>query len=347
MAGAQPPTGVPLLSTNQALHELAEGFAAVCPKAAVEVQPFGGGAAFQGSVTDSSIWAFSQGRRESTSAGIARELLEKMTQDCPMPRLVLLNGGLNWQPDLGLGFVRTISADYSLSWDSPRAKVFDALAAVYESLVGLPLYYLADTQRRLLGLDSIVMVNPLLQARSLDDFRAIAIENEVSPEVDPFWAAEQWGKALAEYAKVRPTNTFTFPTDFAAVDVRAADPRFIKGGGAGGGLGALLAALGVTLCDTSEVLGEVTRLGEQISHFDLVVVAEPYLDVGSLLDSTIRAITFAALQWSIPVVAATLEITMSRHELAGFYLNGASKLRTGKGLFDLGRRLGQTWGTRP
>lgn len=354
--GQEPPAGVLNSSTADALAEVAAGFMTACPQCAIDVVPFGGGATFQQAVEsrtagpysdpDAVVWAFAQGRRESSSAGIARELLNALEaveigrRDAP--ELILLEGSHSWSLDLGLGFVRAISGNYELTWTSSASAVADALATVGEKLDGLPLVYAASTGRQMLGAGSIVDLDPNLQPHSENRWRTLASQLNLADGTDPRQAAAKWGKALAEYADSRPEDRF--PKEFAQIPSPTPDPQFRRGGGAGGGTAALLSSVGVAICDTGELLYRVLGLTALLRDKDLVVAVEPYLDAGCLMESTLPVISSAAMRWGIPVVAATARATIGVHELASWHLNGVSQLKRGRDLTDLGRRLGQTWG---
>lgn len=335
------------LSTDDALTEIATGFLAVCPDADIVRVPFGGGETLQASLSNKPVWEFSQGRRESSSAGVARELLEAMEklegEEAASPELVLLEGSHGWGMDLGLGFVRTLSGDYELTWASPNSWIHDALAAVNEKINGLPLLYLSSTGRQMLGAGSIVDVDPLMQMHTPRYWQDLAKQIGLPGTENPQAAAEHWGQQLAEYAAERPEDYF--PKEFAQIPSPSTDPRYRRGGGGGGGTAGLLSAFGVAICDTGDVLYHLTGMTQHLRNKDLIIVVEPYVDAGCLMESTLPVVSAAALRWGIPVVAATARATIGAHELSSWHLHGVSQLKRGRDLVDLGRRLGQTWGT--
>lgn len=345
--GENPGGGNLNLSTGSALTEIAAGFLTVCPDADITQVPFGGGATFQASLSDKPVWAFSQGRRESSSAGVARELLEALEKleqgKDASPDLGLLEGSHGWGMDLGLGFVRMLSGDYELTWASSGSQIHDALAAVNEKIDGLPLLYLSSTGRQMLGAGSIADVDPLMQAHTPLYWQDLAKQIGLPEAENPQAAAEHWGQQLAEYAAERPEDYF--PEEFARIPSPSTDPRYRRGGGGGGGNAGLLSALGVAICDTGEVLYQLAGMTQHLRNKDLVIVVEPYVDAGCLMESTLPVVSAAALRWGIPVVAATARATIGAHELSSWHLHGVSQLKRGRDLADLGRRLGQTWGT--
>ena len=91
--------------------------------------------------------------------------------------------------------------------------------------------------------------------------------------------------------------TQMFADDFGA------DVTSIAGGGAAGGLGGALAALGATLLPGFELVADELDLYDQFEHADLVITGEGSLDDTSSAGKVVGGIAAAAAEYDVPVLA--------------------------------------------
>ena len=85
------------------------------------------------------------------------------------------------------------------------------------------------------------------------------------------------------------------------------DVRALMGGGAAGGLGGALAAMGATLVPGFEVVAEALDLAERVARSDLVVTGEGYLDDQSFAGKAVGGVVELAAAAGVPVVAVVGE----------------------------------------
>ena len=175
----------------------------------------------------------------------------------------------------------------------------------------------ASTARPLLGLDSVLAVAPDLEPIEDQDTALTA--------------------ALTQAFAHRPLGRHQL---LDGVDVHPARQR---GSGAGGGVGAVIAAIGGRIVSTGDVLSQLLRLDDLVSGADLVIVAEPELSSPLLAESTLDCITRAAATHALPVVAITHRSSLSHFEKAEWGLHGVFETEGSVTLEDAGRRVARTW----
>jgi len=81
------------------------------------------------------------------------------------------------------------------------------------------------------------------------------------------------------------------------------DVASVPGGGAAGGLGGALAALGGTLLPGFELVADELDLYDHLEHADLVVTGEGRLDATSFVGKVVGGVTSIADEYGVPTVA--------------------------------------------
>ena len=120
-------------------------------------------------------------------------------------------------------------------------------------------------------------------------------------------------------------------------------PARQRGSGAGGGAGAVIAAIGGRIVSTGDLLSSLLGLEEIIDGADLVIVAEPELSSPVLAESSLDCVTRAAATHALPVVAITHRSSLSHFEKAEWGLHGVFETEGSVTLEDAGRRVARTW----
>ena len=121
------------------------------------------------------------------------------------------------------------------------------------------------------------------------------------------------------------------------------DPARQRGSGAGGGVGAVIAAIGGRIAATGDLLSSLLGLEAIIDGADLVIVAEPELASPMLAESTLDCVTRVAAAHALPVVAITHRSSLSHFEKAEWGLHGVFETEGSVTLDDAGRRVARTW----
>ena len=194
----------------------------------------------------------------------------------------------------------------------------DALNAAEEfvSCTGVDLICSASTARPLLGLDSVLAVAPDLSAVDEQDTETTALLTRA-------FARRPHRRELFAGPQVHPARAY--------------------GSGAGGGVGAVVAAIGGRIVATGDLLARLTPLEAQLEEADLLLVAEPELASPLLAESTVDALTNAAATRALPVVGLTRRSSLSHVERAQWGLHGVFETEGSITLEDAGRRIARTW----
>ncbi|MBF0968576.1 MAG: glycerate kinase, partial [Actinomyces sp.] len=115
------------------------------------------------------------------------------------------------------------------------------------------------------------------------------------------------------------------------------------GSGAGGGVGAIIAASGGRIVPTGVLLDDLLILDKALESADLVIVAEPELASPLLATSTLDSLTSAAAVHALPVVGCTVRSSLSHVERAEWGLHGVFETEARVTLREAGRRIARTW----
>ena len=254
--------------------------------------------------------------RVPTEASSTRQVGERVAAALGEPRVVV-EGGHGASPDCGLGFLAGLlgvaESDVSGEGLGPAlTRAEDMLGAS-----GTDLVCAASTPRPLLGFDSVLAVAPDLNPIEEQD-------------------TSLTGNLMQAFAH-RPLGRRLLLEDSKA------HPGRMWGSGAGGGVGAVIAAIGGRIVGTGEVLADLTRLGAALTPADLVIVVEPELSSPLLAQSTMDTITNAAAELALPVVAVTVRSSLSRYERAQWGLHGVFETEARITLEEAGRRIARTW----
>ena len=308
--------GVSALPTGDALDAIRNGVVAGASAAAVVTVPFGTGPTFDEAVA--ALDSQASFVRVPTDASSSREAGERVADSLRNGSAVIVEGGHNSSPDCGVGFLEGLLGAPGIDPRQPEV-LADALtrAQALVSEAGVDLVCAASTARPLLGLDSVLAVAPDLEPIEVQDTALTA--------------------ALTQAFAHRPLGRHQL---LDGVDVHSARQR---GSGAGGGVGAVVAAIGGRIVSTGDVLSQLLRLDDLVSGADLVIVAEPELSSPLLAESTLDCITRAAAADALPVVAITHRSSLSHFEKAEWGLHGVFETEGSVTLEDAGRRVARTW----
>lgn len=231
---------------------------------------------------------------------------------------MFVEGGHNSSPDCGAGFLEGLLDVPGIDPRHPEAFA-DALTLA-QSLVaeaGVDLVCAASTARPLLGLDSVLAVAPDLEPIEAQDTALTA--------------------ALTQAFAHRPLGRHQL------LDGADVHPARQRGSGAGGGLGAVIAAIGGRIVATGDLLSSLLGLEEMLDGADVVIVAEPELASPLLAESTLDCVTRAAATHALPVVAITRRSSLSHFEKAEWGLHGVFETEGSVTLEDAGCRVARTW----
>lgn len=308
--------GVPAAPTGEALDAICRGVVAGAPEPTVLTVPFGTGPTFDEAVAVLDSQASFV--RVPTQASSSREAGERVADVLRNGGTVIIEGGHNSSPDCGAGFLEGLLDVPGIDPRHPEAFA-DALTRA-QSLVaeaGVDLVCAASTARPLLGLDSVLAVAPNLEPIEAQDTALTA--------------------ALMQVFAHRPLGRHQL---LAGADVHPARQR---GSGAGGGVGAVIAAIGGRIVSTGDLLSQLLDLDDMMEGCDLVIVAEPELSSPLLAESTLDCVTRAAATHALPVVAITHRSSLSHFEKAEWGLHGVFETEGSVTLEDAGRRVAWTW----
>ena len=308
--------GAPVLPTGEALDAIRRGVVAGASQPTVLTVPFGTGPTFDEAVADLRSQALFV--RVPTRASSSREAGERVADSLRNGGTVIVEGGHNSSPDCGAGFLEGLLDVPSI--DPRKPKAFADALTLAQSLVaeaGVDLVCAASTARPLLGLDSVLAVAPDLEPIEAQDTALTA--------------------ALTLAFAHRPLGRHQL------LDGAAVHPARQRGSGAGGGLGAVIAAIGGRIVATGDLLSSLLGLEEMLDGADVVIVAEPELASPLLAESTLDCVTRAAATHALPVVAITHRSSLSHFEKAEWGLHGVFETEGSVTLEDAGCRVARTW----
>lgn len=310
--------GDPICPTR-ALARIAQGFTEARPHWAADIIPFGVGSAFVEAMNQAPghSWApISVERSEDSTARAGREAKEAL--DAGLTPLV--EGGHLDDPDCGFGFINAFTPA-PLGASPTVDELTTALEAVRRAFTGRDVICAASTRRPLLGMTSVLAVDPDLGARMGTDRDRLAV-------LARSLTVRTLGLPLApDPARSRESNNW----------------GRIDGSGAAGGVGAIIAAVGGRIIPTGHFLRAALDLDARLDGADLVIVAEPRLHSPALADALLDAITSAAADLALPVVAVGEESSLSAHELAEWGMHGQFVTGTDIPLDEAGARVAKTW----
>ncbi len=308
--------GVPASPTGEALDAIRRGILAGATDAVVETVPFGSGQTFDEAVAG--LGSQASFVRVPTDASSSREAGERVADSLRDGGTVIVEGGHNSSPDCGVGFLEGLLDIPGIDPRQPEA-LADALTRAQSLLAetGVDLVCAASTARPLLGLDSILAVAPDLEPIEAQDTALTA--------------------ALTQAFARRPLGRHQL---LEGTDVHPARQR---GSGAGGGVGAVIAAIGGRVAPTGDLLSSLLGLEESVDGADLVIVAEPDLSSPLLAEATLDSVTRVAATHALPVVAITRRSSLSHFEKAEWGLHGVFETEGSVTLEDAGRRVARTW----
>lgn len=316
----------------------------IAPEVLVETLPFGPGAAAElaARAANSPVRVIADDRAENSSYPLGAKFREAIMQagSGEGANRIALEAGHSEYHDWGLGFLEALIGLEQGHFDQADPKAVEeslpeALEEAKELLEGsgASVTFAASTDRPLVGAGSPAELNPDLSLRyptrtlgglPLGGAPYIALQEAVR-------------KVLLNAAQCAQEPDGHAPTD----------PTRIDGSGAAGGVAALLSALGVPIINTYALLSEVTDLKEKVRGADLVVVAEPHLDVPELSDLGLTQITAATAQSGVPTIGVGVRSSLSSVERAELGLQAQTLLssrKVGRDAFeDVGRRIAQTW----
>ena len=308
--------GLPALSTGDALAAIGRGVLTGAPSSTVVTLPVGTGPTFDEAVA--ALHSQASFVRVPTDASSSREAGVCVAETLGMQRTVIVEGGHNASPDCGIGFLEGLLGDSCI--DPRRPEVLaDALTRA-QGLVadaGVDLVCAASTARPLLGLDSVLAVAPDLEPLENQDIALTA--------------------ALTQAFAHRPLGRRQL------LEGQDVHPARLRGSGAGGGVGAVVAAIGGRIVSTGDLLSQLLDLDDIMEGCDLVIVAEPELSSPLLAESTLDRVTSAAAAHALPVVAITRRSSISHFEKAEWGLHGVFETEGSVMLEDAGRRIARTW----
>ncbi len=304
------------MPTGEALDAIRRGVVAGAPEPTVLTVPFGTGPTFDEAVAVLDSQASFV--RVPSQASSSREAGERVADALRNGGTVIVEGGHNSSPDCGAGFLEGLLDVPSIDPRQPETFA-DALTRA-QSLVaeaGVDLVCAASTARPLLGLDSVLAVAPDLEPIEAQDTALTAALTQV-------FAHRPLGRhQLLDGADVHPARQ--------------------RGSGAGGGVGAVIAAIGGRIVSTGDLLSQLLDLDDMMEDCDLVIVAEPELSSPLLAESTLDCVTRAAATHALPVVAITHRSSLSHFEKAEWGLHGVFETEGSVTLEDAGRRVAWTW----
>nr|WP_314842486.1 glycerate kinase [Schaalia odontolytica] len=308
--------GVPASPTGEALDTIRRGVVAGASQPTVLTVPFGTGPTFDEAVAD--LRSQASFVRVPTWASSSREAGERVADSLRNGGTVIVEGGHNSSPDCGAGFLEGLLDVPGI--DPRKTEAFADALTLAQSLVaeaGVDLVCAASTARPLLGLDSVLAVAPDLEPIEAQDTALTA--------------------ALTQAFAHRPLGRHQL------LDGADVHPARQRGSGAGGGLGAVIAAIGGRIVATGDLLSSLLGLEEMLDGAEVVIVAEPELASPLLAESTLDCVTRAAATHALPVVAITHRSSLSHFEKAEWGLHGVFETEGSVTLEDAGCRVARTW----
>ena len=308
--------GVPALPTGEALDAIRRGVLVGSSDPVVATVPFGTGSTFDEAVA--ALDSQASFVRVPTDASSSCEAGERVADSLRNGSAVIVEGGHNSSPDCGAGFLEGLLDVPGI--DPRKTEAFADALTLAQSLVaeaGVDLVCAASTARPLLGLDSVLAVAPDLEPIEAQDTALTA--------------------ALTQAFAHRPLGRHQL------LDGADVHPARQRGSGAGGGLGAVIAAIGGRIVATGDLLSSLLGLEEMLDGAEVVIVAEPELASPLLAESTLDCVTRAAATHALPVVAITHRSSLSHFEKAEWGLHGVFETEGSVTLEDAGCRVARTW----
>ena len=108
--------------------------------------------------------------------------------------------------------------------------------------------------------------------------------------------------------------------------------------------GAVIAAIGGRIAPTADFLADLLNVDDALEDADLLVVVEPELASPLLATSTLDALTRAAGELALPVVAATVRSSLAPlRTSADGACTATLETEASVTLDDVGRRIARTW----
>ncbi len=310
-----------------ALSTLARGFAEVRPAWDIDLVPFGPGRAAaetMASAPERGLAPIIVGIEEETTRRAGEETLAALRAGL----IPVVEGGHNIDVDAGLGFLSVISGVEIAPGPALENDLRAALERARRGVAGRDLIAAASTSRPLLGLSSVLAMGVDLEPRLSQDRDLTAALARVMAALGP-------ARPCLPQAGSRPASSES---------VFVMDPTRQSGSGAAGGAAAMIAAIGGRIVSTGDLEVDVARVRERLAQADLVIVAEPMLHSPLLADSPLDALTRAATEDALPVVAVGIESSLSAHEAAEWGLHGVILIGANEaGLVDGGHRVARTW----
>jgi len=120
----------------------------------------------------------------------------------------------------------------------------------------------------------------------------------------------------------------------------------LPGGGAGGGAGAVLLALGARRTSALALVRDLAGLDDALESADLVVTGGLSFDWRSLRGGVVAAVGAAALEQGVPCLVLAQEISVGRREGAALGVEAAYAVRA-DGLGDGAAALARQWSRPP
>lgn len=312
---ATPTNEGPTFTAHEALRG---GISEYMPGVHVETITFGGGEDFPHALavaTAHTRVGLTIPRDCTDAAPIGQEVTRLLTAGTP----VTLEGGHGSDTTLWASFTQG-----ALGWKPGSITtdtLGDALAQLRHQWGRAIPTMVTSTQRPLVGLSSVMAISPDLSPRT---------------DTDPTQAL------TLRHALTRTHNTLTLTLPIAGQN--PIDPASLPGSGAGGGIGAIIAALGGSLHECGTYLAHAYDLTTLLAKCDLLVITEPTLHSPHLAEASLDALTNAAAHHGVPVVAVSVESSLSRHELAQWGLHGSLLgADTPEALHYVGQRVAHTW----
>lgn len=302
--------------------------------------------------TTGNFFPLVHGRKEASSIALGSELRDS----ADFQGTIVIEGGHSWRHDWGLEMVGSMTGTPKLSLASDEETLRAALVKARDMLRPRTIVYATSTQRPLFGPGGTSVLRPDLSMRGVGRGQPMRPVSAGPADPDDAFApadVAKWRSLLVEmYASTAAERQNLAATARGANATEHSDPGTLAGSGAGGGAGAVFAALGVPVVPTATVLSAATNLRNLLKKVDLVCVVEPRLDGPELADSALDHITTITSEESLPVVAVSSRSSLSSPERAEWGIHGVSLLREprpgvgkqGTNRFeDVGRRIGQTW----
>ncbi|MCD4558066.1 glycerate kinase [Schaalia sp. lx-100] len=237
-------------------------------------------------------------------------LIESEQQWVPHSLSALNHADKRLRPDGGASFLSGLTG-ITLPSDHIDEELFlTALEHARHLIRSRHVIMAASTQRPLLGLSSVCAVGP---------------EGEPITDMDPSFLRDL-GRVYRHSFQTRSEDLLR--TSRSTTSIRESDsqimrsPAELPGSGAGGGIGAVVAATGGTLRGTGEALIRVLGIDTHVNGADLVVMMTPQLHSPILSHSPLPAFTAECARAALPVVAIAEESSLAPYERAQWDIHG-------------------------